>query len=70
LATDFSADTSLLQEIIHFADAKRPWDDQERAEIALAGMVGRRLKYRSTRGGTATEADGPEAATLGDWQIV
>ena len=45
-------------------------DDQERAGIALKGVVGRRLTYRSTGGRPAPADNGPEAplATWDGWR--
>ena len=47
-------------------------EDQMRAEIALKGVVGRRLTYRRPSAGTATAEVGPEAlvAGWGDWRTV
>ncbi len=36
-------------------------DDQERAQLALKGVVGRRLTYRPTGGGAASAQDGAQA---------
>ena len=47
-------------------------DDQERAAVALQGVVGRRLTYRRPGGGPAPESVGAEAplATWDEWLIV
>jgi transposase-like protein len=46
-------------------------DDQERATIALKGVVGRRLTYRGPRDRQSTADDGPQAqASWSDWLTV
>lgn len=45
-------------------------DDQMRAKLALEGVVGRRLTYRSTGSGATADAKPQGAASWDDWQTV